>query len=496
MKKTLYLLLAACLLCSCEGLFGPKETELTLTSDLGVFESSGGSGTVTFSSNKDWIVSMGNDNASSWIKVTPESGKAGEYCTVTVTAQPNENDEERNASFYITSADKYLTINATQKQKDALLVTCDKFELDSKGGSISVTVRSNVEVVCQIGSDAEGWVKAGTKALTNKEFFFTVDANPSLEVREGTLCFTGNAISEIVKIYQQGETPTLVLSPKTQNIPTEGGAFKVEVTRNVPVDVEIVAGEEWISVNGTKTVSTDSFWFTAQPNENVEPRVSEIHFFNREYNLVEAVYVVQLQKDALEATQTEYGIDAAGGTLTIPIGHNVAFTAEVDVDWVTLVETKAFTTDEITFNVGTNESLEQRVATITFKSSDEALEQKVTITQYGQRPSSFFDSTIPGLYSYKDEVALYQYDETTAQLSLLSGEKYAFRILDPVRLRYMEVAGMPFEMNEMDSFTVKVRHNVKDTPVEKDVEVTVVKIDGDLVWLDCSEEKRGYIICK
>jgi len=500
MKKAFYLLLTACLLCSCEGLFGPKETELEFVgTELQTIPAEGGTYYVTFSSNKDWITSFGNDNASSWCTISPESGVSGGACKVTINVAKNDTYDDRNATFYITAEDKYLTVNVTQKQKDGLTVTGDKFEMSSEGGTVKVEVRSNIEVTCTIANNAADWVSlVETKALESKYFTLKIDKNESLSVREATVSFSGNGLSEFVKIYQQGETPTLVLSPTNQAIPTEGADFCIEVTRNVPVEMEIVSGEDWLSYNGTKTISTDSFWFSAAENTGVDGRVCMIRFYNVDYSLSETVYVSQAQKDALVAAESEYTVEASGGRLVIPVGHNVSFNTSIDVDWITvpMVDTKAYTTEDVSFDIAANESSEERTGTITFTSADGALKQEIKVIQSGLLAGVFYESTIPGLYSYADGVVQYQYDESTAQLSLHSGEKYTFRILDPVKLRYMEISGMPLEMNVGDTFTAALRHNVSGEFVEKEIAVEVAKMEEGLVWLDSKDEQKGYLICR
>ena len=95
--------------------------------------------------------------------------------------------------------------------------------------------------------------------------------------------------------------------------------------------------------------------------------------------------VVQLQKNAIDVNaDAAYTVSFKGGSVEIEVGHNVAYTYEVSADW--LVETKAYTTDKLTFTVAEQEvNAPARTATVTVY-SELGVVMIVTITQEAWSP--------------------------------------------------------------------------------------------------------------
>ena len=109
-----------------------------------VFTPEGGTASVSFTSGGDWSASLSNERAAEWISFTPTSGKKGKN-TLSITVKPNETSDELNASIILKSGSKSVTIVATQKQKNALTVTSDKFEIAGAGGEVEVEVKANID---------------------------------------------------------------------------------------------------------------------------------------------------------------------------------------------------------------------------------------------------------------------------------------------------------------------------------------------------------------
>ena len=91
----------------------------------------------------------------SWITVAPSSGSKGNN-EITITTTANETYDERNATVVLKCGSASKNIVVTQKQKDALTVTSSKYEVDSKGGNISVEVKANINFEVEVKSD---WIK-------------------------------------------------------------------------------------------------------------------------------------------------------------------------------------------------------------------------------------------------------------------------------------------------------------------------------------------------
>ena len=108
---------------------------------------------------------------------------------------------------------------------------------------------------------------------------------------------------------------------------------------------------EWLSISpksgqaGEAKIKIDALANTGKENRTA---TIEIKVDGLEPSLVT---VTQLQKNAIDVNAEDaYIVSFKGGSVEIEIGHNVAYTYEVDADW--LVETKAYATDKFTFTVG------------------------------------------------------------------------------------------------------------------------------------------------
>ena len=108
---------------------------------------------------------------------------------------------------------------------------------------------------------------------------------------------------------------------------------------------------EWLSISPKSGQAGEAkIKIDALANTSKENRVAtiEIKVDGLEPSLVT---VTQLQKNAIDVNAEDaYTVSFKGGSVEIEVGHNVAYTYEVDADW--LVETKAYATDKLTFAVG------------------------------------------------------------------------------------------------------------------------------------------------
>ena len=203
MKKTIAGLMAFCILLACTQEESPEdaiaitsESSITLTCD-------GGSATVSFTANGSWTAAL--DREASWLSVSPASGSMDG--SVTLTAQPNPDPDERSATVCFTCGTASASVTLTQKQKDAIVQTPSMTHFDAAGGSLSVELISNVDVQVSI---ADEWVRrVDTKSLKTEVIQFFVDANSSFSERETSITFSGGSVSETITIVQDAREQEL-----------------------------------------------------------------------------------------------------------------------------------------------------------------------------------------------------------------------------------------------------------------------------------------------
>ncbi len=350
-----------------------------------VIGAEGGTCTLTFTASADWSVSVNAvTRAVDWLSISPTQGGAGTV-TLQVSAQPNETYDERNAAVLLTCGSAKQTITVTQKQKDALLVSSNKVEMDAIGGTFSIELQSNVSVTYEIEESAKDWLTASssstTRGLTASTLSFQVAENPDEAVRQAVITLRGNDLTEQVTVYQAGSEPAILLSQKEYTVPSDGETIQVELKSNTSYKV-VMPDVPWITEASTRAFSAYTHYFTVAANEGYDARTAEIYFVDEENGLQEKVIVTQVQKDAIVLAENEYTVDAAGGRLELAVKANVDFTTDIDAGWIRLVETRGLAERALIFEVDGNNADESRKATVTLKA--DGFSQVITVVQRGK----------------------------------------------------------------------------------------------------------------
>lgn len=210
MKKHLYLfLIPLALTFSCketepEPTPQPVEGKITLKDESSVVLSDeGDSKQVAFSATLRWTAA----SSENWLTVEPRSGEAGD-AVVTLRAGANADYDPRTATVTLTCDKDTKTIQVTQKQKGALLLTEPSIHVGPEGGSVFITAKANAEVGAAIDPSATGWISnLTTKGLVDYTFEFSIKENTSEEPRSGAIVFSNAYGSETVTIEQAGFQP-------------------------------------------------------------------------------------------------------------------------------------------------------------------------------------------------------------------------------------------------------------------------------------------------
>lgn len=351
-----------------------------------VIGSEGGTFTMTFTASADWTASVNAVTRSvDWLSISPTQGEAGTV-TLQVSVQPNETYDERNAAVLLTCGNAKQTITVTQKQKDALLVSSNKVEMDATGGTFGIELQSNVSVSYEIEESAKSWLTASpsstTRGLTASTLSFQVTENPDNAVRQAVITLRGNDLTEQVTVYQAGSEPAILLSQKEYTVPSDGETIQVELKSNTSYKV-VMPDVPWITEASTRAFSAYTHYFTVAANEGYDARTAEIYFVDEENGLQEKVIVTQVQKDAIVLAEDEYTMDAAGGRLEFTVKANVDFKIDIDAGWIRqIVATRGLVEHALIFEVDGNNADESRKAIITLTA--DGCNQVITVVQRGK----------------------------------------------------------------------------------------------------------------
>ena len=447
----------------------PESPSITVESeeDIPVFDTAGGTLALTFTTTSDWTASV-DGAASGWLSVSPASGEAGTH-TLSLVTTANDSYDERNASVTITSGSVKKTITVTQKQKDALILTSNKVELEAEGGDFSIELQANVEVTYEIESGAQTWLTpvARSRGLTSSVLAFHAEANEEAEARQAVIKLAGgNGLTEEVTVYQIGTGPALVLSQSEYIVSSAGETIQVELRSNTAYEIEM-PGVDWLRKNSSRSLSTYTHYFIVDPNETYDARSAVIRFIDRENGIEQTVTVTQMQRDAIVVAQNVYQIGVEGGALDFAVQANVDFTVSTNADWITQVETRGLTERMLCFDVAPNEGEEMREAAITLESGSAT--QIIKVQQFGKTEEPFIELSLQE-YKAGNAGGTFQIDVRTniEYQVMMPDESWIIETMYDGSTHFFEVL-----LNDTyDARTAEIRFVNTEKGIEKTVTVT------------------------
>ena len=350
-------------------------------SDL-VFGAEGGEKEFTIYCNSDWTIT----NESEWCKTTVNQGNGDSKIIVTVGVYSEMEDRNTNLTVKAGNITKVLTV--TQKDGDAIILSKDKFDIPEEGGNVTVEVKSNIQYEVSIPSQFQNWIKhePETKAITVKNFTFTILENKEYEKREGYIVFNGNSLKDTVHIYQTADPRTLILSKDTYNISSAKESIEVELKSNVDYSISIPSSaSHWIKLLETKAIRTDKIYFEIEENTTYDNRSAQVFIKDKNSSLCDTLYINQLQQNALILSQKQYEVLAGGEQISIEVQSNIDYEIIIPKtvqEWIEqMPQSKAFTKSMINLEVKPNPTDDVRSAQIFIKDKNSTLSDTVQVTQ-------------------------------------------------------------------------------------------------------------------
>lgn len=298
MKKYLILLLCAVMsLVSCSGddvipdvpdAPTPDPTpqlNISTSEDLSPsFGPDGGTATVSFTTNKNWNAKV-IDTSATWCTVSPVSGGAGTN-SITMSIKPNDTPDSRTAAIELAVGTITRTINVSQKQKDALTVTSNRFEIPKEGGEIEIEARANIDLEYQISEEGSSWISyVGTRAMKTSYLSFKVAENDSTVKREAKVILTGAGLSEEVIISQEpAEMVLFSVSPDQIEVGADMCSFELSVTSSKEYEIKSLV--DWIVERTTRSDGTYSHIFEVRDNPSNNEREGVITITNEKQKTI------------------------------------------------------------------------------------------------------------------------------------------------------------------------------------------------------------------
>lgn len=347
------------------GTIDKEESWLILGSEEIWVPDTGGSYEVELKHNIEYDVSV-ESPADSWITIEPLS-KAGilETSTICFSVSANGTYDKRTGRIAVRDRESSRTeyIAVYQKQKDALTVTNDTYNIGMDGGRIEIEVKSNVSYDVRIEQSAEGWIHKSpeTKGLVSDILVFDVDRIEDPVTRIGHLVFSSGDIEETVTVYQTGER-ILVLDKHECVVSDKGEILDIIINTNCTnIGVELTGEADWISQVETKGMGTYVLSLRIAPNLTYSDRQVGVIVRDYDSDLSDICNIYQVQNNALILAKETYYMNSDGGDVQIGVQHNIPVEAAVyedAVSWISQVKTKALETSYFTFHVAENESID------------------------------------------------------------------------------------------------------------------------------------------
>lgn len=250
----------------------------------------GGSFTVAVISNADVSVQLPSN---SWIRQVET--KVTNTTNLKFEVDRNEDTEDRSTDIIISNGSQQAKVYVLQKRKGAIIMSSDKIEVSSDGGVVSFNVRANVDYNVVIERGASWLTKASTKAFSDSTITLNVAELTAKQSRSGKVYVKAETVTDSVTVFQAGFEASIILGEKTIVVPASSGTFKIDVTSNVDVAVDL-NGCNWIAKSNTKASSTNSYTFSVSENPYYEKRSAAIFFTNTANGLKEALTVTQAEQ--------------------------------------------------------------------------------------------------------------------------------------------------------------------------------------------------------
>lgn len=274
MKRIFQFICFAAILVACQDLNqtnGRIDMDEAALSQL--FASVGGVVEVKFTTNADWNVQQYNTHHYSWASINPVSGSAGEN-VIYVTALKNENYDGREFNFAINAAGATKEISVVQKQKDALTITENTFDIEGIGGQVEIEVVANIDYSYELSEGADAWViPVSTKGLESSKLLFDIAINKDIvNARTATITIKSGSFEETITVNQDVFVPEWEVSAPDAWIGKDGGNCEFSFKANQNFEV-IKPDVDWVKM----TEKDGVYHFEIAPSTEYDTRVAYVN---------------------------------------------------------------------------------------------------------------------------------------------------------------------------------------------------------------------------
>lgn len=182
-----------------------QKDALTVTSSKFEVEAEGGEIEIEVKANIDFEYTI-DESAKEWL--TYQSTRAMKTSTLVFAVAQNEDCEKREGKITIKSGEFSEEITVYQAGEEPTIVVSQyEYNVSADGETITVEVKSNVDVAVEIPSDVDWITENTTRAISTNTYYFDVKPNSSYQERWSDIYFSNNAegISDLVVVVQEAK---------------------------------------------------------------------------------------------------------------------------------------------------------------------------------------------------------------------------------------------------------------------------------------------------
>lgn len=356
-----------------------------------VFSDSGGEKTINFTTNTNWTLNVSTTTSgSTWCSPSSTNGEKGS-ASVTFVVDENREYEDRSVSVTIQADTVKQTFVITQKNKEAILLTTDKYEINQSGGIIDVEVKSNIDYQTEIGEMAKDWIiPLESRSLISRKHSFQITPNENYNKREGEIYFKSGDKIETVKVYQSSGA-VLMLTKDEVIVSDKGETVAVEIKSNFEYGIKMPDVDWIIDEATTRGLSSHTLKYTILPNESYDTRSAQIVYFDKNGDLKDTLTILQAQKDAIILSLKELKLGPAGGMLEVAINSNTDVEVKLpQIDWIQeRTYTRGLTKSYKYFTISSNNGITERKAEIIFTNKKQSISETLKVQQGAQSLSDY-----------------------------------------------------------------------------------------------------------
>lgn len=235
-------------------------------------------------------------------------------------------------------------------------------ELPAAGGTVSAPFSASV---AWSASSNNSWcsVSPASGASGSVQFSLTIAQNTTYDDRTATVTVTAGTAKRTITVKQLA-AGGMQVSPSTLDVPYTGGDFEITVQHNVDFTITVSeAAKGWISVKGTKGLTTDKVVITVAENDGTQTREGTLTFKSSAGEAT--VKVTQAFDDRFILSPTEVEVPSTGGTFQVEVTTKRTYQVTAKPAWVT---EKSVTGTVHVFEVAKNTG-DKRSDVIEFKDS-------------------------------------------------------------------------------------------------------------------------------